>query len=109
MSAIAVYAILYIQVTRYEWDENKNRANRAKHGISFETAILVFQDPHILSEVERVVDGEERWQSIGLIAGTLIVLVIHTWHVGGKSGEVIRVISARKATSKERQSYEKLQ
>ncbi|QOY85687.1 BrnT family toxin [Paludibaculum fermentans] len=95
-------------MTRYEWDENKNRANKAKHGLSFETAILVFQDPYVLSEVERVVDGEERWQSIGLIAGTLIVLVIHTWHVGGKPGEIIRVISARKATSKEQHCYENL-
>ncbi|MGC4052392.1 MAG: BrnT family toxin [Paludibaculum sp.] len=68
--------------------------------------MLVFQDPYVLSELESIVDGEERWQSIGLIAGILVVLVIHTWHAEGTTDEVIRVISARKATRKEQESYE---
>jgi len=37
-------------MTRYEWDEDKHRANLTKHGISFETAILVFEDSHIVSD-----------------------------------------------------------
>jgi uncharacterized DUF497 family protein len=98
---------MYIQVARYEWDENKNRSNLAKHGISFETAILIFEDPNVVSELERIIDGEERWQSIGVIAGVLIVLVAHTWKLENESDEVIRVISARKATPDERKRYDK--
>jgi uncharacterized DUF497 family protein len=95
-------------MVRYEWDENKNRSNFAKHGISFETAILIFEDPKIISEVERIIDGEERWQSIGMIGGVLIVLVAHTWKVERGSNEIIRLISARKATANERKRYEGL-
>lgn len=93
-------------MVRYDWDENKNEANARKHGISFETAILIFQDPHVLSEIERTVDGEQRWQSVGAIGDVLIVLVAHTWIVTREAEEVIRVISARRATPKERRAYE---
>ncbi|MFL6311230.1 MAG: BrnT family toxin [Terriglobales bacterium] len=89
---------------RFEWDEAKNRQNLAKHGINFETAALVFEDPYVLSDPDRVVDDEERWQTIGTI-GILIVLVAHlSWDEDGE--EVIRLISARKASSAERKSYE---
>jgi uncharacterized protein len=63
---------------RYEWDEEKNRTNQAKHGISFETAVRVFDDPNLSSNVDRVVNGEERWKSIGLVDGIMLVLVAHT-------------------------------
>jgi len=92
---------------RYDWDEAKNQSNYIKHGISFQTAILIFDDPNVVSEVERIVDGEERWQSMGVIGGVLVILVAHTWELQG-SDEIIRVISARKATPKERQRYEEL-
>lgn len=89
---------------RFEWDDTKNRENLSKHGISFETAALVFDDPHALSDQDRVVDDEERWQTIGSI-GVLVVLVAHLWW--DESGEeVIRLISARKATSREKKTYE---
>jgi uncharacterized protein len=52
---------------RFEWDEEKNRSNLAKHKVSFETAISVFDDPFALSIQDRVVDGEERWQTSGMI------------------------------------------
>ena len=87
---------------RFEWDEAKNRRNLAKHGISFETAALVFEDPHALSDLDRVVGAEERWQTIGAV-GFHILLVAHTWE---QRDEVIRLISARKATSAERNHYE---
>ena len=90
---------------RFDWDEQKNRRNRAKHKFSFETAQLVFSDPFALSKLDRVVEGEERWQTLGCIAGAVVVLVAHT--VGEKEGEeVIRIISARKATPHEREIYE---
>jgi uncharacterized DUF497 family protein len=89
---------------RFEWDEAKNRQNLAKHGINFEAATLVFEDPYVLSDLDRVVDDEERWQTIGTI-GVLIVLVAHLWW-DEDGEEVIRLISARKASSAERKSYE---
>jgi uncharacterized DUF497 family protein len=90
---------------RFEWDEVKNRANRAKHKISFETAVLVFDDPYQRSNVERVVDGEVRWQTLGMIGSGMCVLVAHTYREEAGE-EVVRIISAWKATSSERRAYE---
>jgi uncharacterized protein len=91
---------------RFIWDENKNRRNIAKHKISFETSKLVFDDPFALSLQDRIVDGEERWQTMGLIGGFVVVLVAYTFIVE-ENEEIIRIISARKATSHERRQYEK--
>jgi uncharacterized DUF497 family protein len=90
----------------WTWDNDKNRANRRKHGLSFETAQLVFDDPLAVSRVNHA-SGEERWQTIGIIGG-VVVLVIHTWpesdpETGEEAG---RIISARKATAHERKVYE---
>jgi uncharacterized protein len=89
----------------FAWDEAKSRANQAKHGVSFETAKLVFDDPFQLSIQDRHVEGEERWQTMGLVGASVILLVAHT-HVEDRSREIIRIISARKATRSERTSYE---
>ncbi len=78
-----------------------------KHKVSFETAISVFDDQNALSIPDRIVDGEERWQTLGMIAG-LILIVVHTWR-NEDGEEVIRVISARKATPTERRAYAKNQ
>lgn len=86
---------------QFTWDDRKNRANQRKHGISFETAILVFDDPYQISTQEREVEGELRWQTIGVVKGIQILLVAHTVSVSGDE-EVIRIISARKATPQER-------
>jgi uncharacterized DUF497 family protein len=90
---------------RFEWDEVKSRANLAKHKISFETAALVFDDPCQRSNIERVVEGEQRWQTLGMIGGGVCVLVAHTYREAAGE-EVIRIISAWKATSSERRAYE---
>jgi uncharacterized protein len=90
---------------KFTWDPLKNQMNLAKHGVSFETAILIFDDPYHLSKLDRVVDGEERWQTIGEIRGMVILIVAHTY--SEKNGEEQgRIMSARKATKKERQRYE---
>jgi uncharacterized DUF497 family protein len=47
---------------RFEWNENKNRSNRAKDGISFDTPIGVFADPNSIMRPDLEVDGEQRWQ-----------------------------------------------
>jgi uncharacterized protein len=89
----------------FTWDPVKNRSNVAKHGVSFEAARQVFFDAHVLIELERYVDGEERWQATGRIGEHLILLVVHTtWDVDDI--EVIRIISARRAEKHERKIYE---
>lgn len=88
----------------FEWDERKNNSNRTKHGISCESAKLIFDDPHLVMFPERVVDGEERWQAIGSAGGVVVLAVAHA--VSDESGlEVVRIISARKATPAERKRY----
>ena len=89
---------------QFEWDEEKNRANLAKHKVSFETAKLVFDDPFALSIQDRFVDDEERWQTSGMIDDVLLIVVAHTWTDDG-GDEVFRLISARKATRGEREGY----
>jgi uncharacterized DUF497 family protein len=91
---------------RWTWDPRKNRSNRRDHGLSFETAMLVFDDPLALSRLDESSD-EERWQTVGEIGG-VIVFVVHTWPATNGNGEEIgRIISARKATAHERRAYEK--
>jgi uncharacterized DUF497 family protein len=94
---------------RFEWDEAKNATNRRKHGVSFEQATLVFLDPFFVSVTDRIEDGEQRWRTFGEVDGILLLIVVHTAREedeGGRIIEVIRLISARRATRKERQRYE---
>lgn len=90
----------------FEWDAVKARINQRKHGVRFETARLVFEDPLALFEQDRIDDGEYRWRAIGLVQGVAVLLVAHT-HVDHEDGdETIRIISARSATAAERKRYE---
>ena len=89
----------------FEWDEEKNRRNCAKHRISFETAVLVFDDPRAISRMEQIVDEEERWQTLGMVSGMVILLLAHTFREKDDE-EYVRIISARKATPRERKIYE---
>ena len=91
---------------QFSWDEQKNLKNQKKHGISFETAIRVFSDPFHITVQDREVEGEPRWQTIGTIESLQVLLVAHT-DVEDEEVEVIRVISARKATRAERKIYGK--
>jgi uncharacterized protein len=90
---------------RVEWDAAKNDANRAKHGIDFETAQLIFDDPFCVTFVERVTGGEERWHAIGSVETIIVLVVVHTYREEN-SEEAIRIVSARPATRKERRLYE---
>jgi uncharacterized protein len=90
---------------RFEWDEIKNATNQRKHQLSFETAASVFDDPLHVSRADRIENGEQRWQTIGLVSGVAIVVVAHTWREADDD-EVVRIISARKATRQERRNYE---
>jgi uncharacterized DUF497 family protein len=90
---------------RFEWDPAKARRNLAKHGVAFEDAVRVFDDPFALMLQDRVEQGEERWHAIGRAGIHLVVVVAHT--VRRRAGaDVIRIISARRALRYERQRYE---
>jgi uncharacterized DUF497 family protein len=92
-------------MTLFEWDEAKAESNRRKHSIDFEDAIEVFYDPRAVVEHDRVVDGELRWQAIGMVGGVVVLMVAHTVEERSQD-EVIRIISARRADRKERKRYE---
>jgi len=94
----------------FEWDENKNRANRARHGIDFDFAMVAFDDPLALTTQDRDIDGEQRYQLIGAVF-TRIIPVAYAVRVNTQTGSTeeepdIRIISARKATPAERKLYE---
>ncbi len=91
---------------RWIWREEKNRTNRRDHGLSFETARLVFDDTLTVSRVDPHPDGD-RWQTVGMV-GAVVLFVIHTWPVPDPATgeETGRIISARRATAHERRAYE---
>ena len=91
---------------RWSWDPKKDRINRRKHGLSFATALRAFADPFAMSEQDRIEDGEERWRTVGLIEGVVVVLVAHTFREDPAGIVTIRIISARRATNQERRRYE---
>ena len=92
---------------RFEWDSEKDRINQRKHGgIAFESAALVFDDPHVIFYKDRIVDGDERWHAIGAAEGA-VLLVVHAYRMENDNGEeeIIRIISAREANQRERRVY----
>jgi len=89
---------------QFEWDPAKARANRAKHGISFEFATRAWDDPLRQILPDRVENNEERWRAIAMIGAVTVVVVIHAYP--GLEDDRVRIISARKATPYERRNYE---
>ena len=73
--------------------------------MSFETAVRVFTDPYALVELDRIENGEERWQTIGVVEGVLTLMVAHTVREQDDI-ELIRIISARRGSRRERRRYE---
>lgn len=90
----------------FEWDDKKAESNFRKHGIRFEEAARVFDDPLALTDQDRIENGEQRWQTIGTVGDCLLILVAHTVRFEEQDIEVIRIISARRADRKERKNYE---
>ncbi len=87
----------------FEWDERKNRANRKKHGVSFEEARSAFLDENarVMPDPEHS-RGEERFVLLGLSASVHILVVCHCYR---EDESVIRIISARKADREEQRQY----
>ena len=86
-------------MVEFEWDELKALANRRKHGVDFADAASTLEDDLALT-IEDDEAGEERFVTIGTDVLGRIVVVAYTWR-----GDRIRIISARKATRRERQTY----
>ncbi len=85
----------------YEWDEAKRRDNLVKHGLSFEDASLVFAGRCVTFEDKRYGYGEERFITLGQLEGRVVVIA-HT-----RRGKRTRIISMRKANSREQKIYQK--
>ncbi len=90
-------------VLRFEWDARKNRENQRKHGVSFEEARSVFFDPQAVEfyDAEHA-EREDRLLLLGVSAKLRILMICHYIREGGN---VIRLISARKATRNEQRYY----
>ena len=87
---------------KFEWDDNKEQKNIAKHGLDFSTAVLVFGDENRIEMYDEAHSAtEDRYITIGAINGVVTVLyVVYT-----ERSEVIRIISARCATRREKEVY----
>lgn len=90
---------------QFIWDENKNKTNQQKHGVSFEEAQSVFNDENarLIADTEHS-QHEDRFILLGLSYSLRILVVVHAYR---ESDEIIRIISARKATKKETKQYNK--
>ncbi len=84
------------------WDPQKAKANFRKHRIRFSDAETVLFDPMTLTIEDQIINQEQRFLSVGSDALGRILVIVYTYH-----GDTIRLISARKATSKERKYYDK--
>lgn len=90
----------------FEWDANKSTLNLRKHGVRFEDAARVFLDPNRIEAFDgREAYGEDRWKTVGLVEPALLAVV---YTVREKEGEIIRLISARKADAHERAQYREI-
>jgi uncharacterized DUF497 family protein len=105
LSFLAIFALsrYYLDMLRFEWDERKNKGNRTKHGVWFEEAQSVFNDPQArLFEDPEHSEAEERFILLGMSSAGR-TLVVHCYR---ESDSLVRIISARKAVKKEIRFYE---
>lgn len=89
----------------FQWDDDKARTNLSKHGITFLEATKVWDDPLHELILDRVVDGEERWWAIGRVASTGMLVVVHM-HPDPDDENLVRLISARRASRHEQKRFE---
>ena len=88
---------------RFEWDAAKAAKNVEKHGITFEEATTVFSDELSLTFVDPDSSGEARYLVFGRSSASRELIVVHA-----ERGDIIRIISARRMTPRERRDYEQL-
>lgn len=88
---------------KFEWDEEKADANLTKHRIAFELACEAFFDPLLRVKDAGIIEGESREAVIGFTIDWRLLYVVYTMR---EEDEIVRIISARKATEEERKHYE---
>lgn len=89
------------------WDPVKARRNHGKHGVTFDLAATVLNDPLALSVPDEDHSAtEERWLTLGQAANGALLVVVHTYQEAGVDAAVVRIISARRAGKRERRQYE---
>ena len=91
----------------FQWDPAKALANERKHDVTFEEAATVFLDAATLTVYdEEISENEDRWFTLGFDASGKLLAVAHTYEITEPANVRIRIISARKATRRERRTYE---
>jgi uncharacterized DUF497 family protein len=85
----------------YQWDPEKAASNLGKHGVDFADAVGVFEDEWALTIKVEHVEGEQRFATLGTDFLERVLVVVYTYR-----GGTIRLISARRATRRERRAYE---
>ena len=91
----------------FQWDPAKTLANERKHDVTFEEAATVFLDAAALTVYdEEISENEDRWFTLGFDASGKLLAVAHTYEITEPANVRIRIISARKATRRERRTYE---
>ena len=91
-------------MVQFDWDERKNKLNRKKHGIWFEEAVHIFEDPQVRFFLDQEhLNEEDRFVAIGQGSESSLLVVVHCYR---DTDNIVRIISARRASRKERLFYE---
>lgn len=90
----------YTSLVSFEWDDEKRRSNLRKHGVEFGDAVAALEDERALTFPDEDSEDEDRFVTLGSDGFGRILVVVYTWR-----DDTIRLISARKATPRERQQY----
>ena len=91
----------------FEWEDAKAESNLAKHGVDFMDAMSVLLDSLAMTRFDdEHSDDEERWVSVGRAGNDQLLLMVHTFSATGPNTALVRLISARPATRREREQYE---
>lgn len=90
----------------FDWDFAKATSNAAKHGVTFDEAMLVFHDPLALTILDQDHGhAEERWVTLGQTPAGNLLVVVHTWIDANPERVLVRIISARPPTRAEARQY----
>lgn len=90
----------------FEWNKNKSKINFQKHKVRFERATEIFMDHFAITIYDKIHSkGEDRWITLGKNYSDILLVVIHTFKELDSENALVRIISARKATKREKMQY----
>ncbi len=102
LADLTLYHTVVLLIVDIIWDPIKAEINKTKHGVSFEEAATILQSAMTVTVEDDTSIEEQRFVTIGVSVRLRVLMVVHTY----RDDEAIRIISARKATKKEREVYE---